>query len=384
MATKIRWTLFMMILFQTSMICGQSFGQETSNAEAWKSAETERTDNYAKQLENYLLDEILEGYAHRAKLAWNRDYSSISAFERSVEPNREKWRNIIKAPTLKKTGDLKRTPATLLPAEMNAQWVTLPLGNLTSEAILIIPENASSKNPVPLVIAMHGIGSFPERPLGLDTGGYHSYAKTLVDEGFAVLSPMNLRTVDRRNHIERYCRLAGMTLPGIELARLQHLLDAVLADPKIDSEQIGMWGVSLGGMATMFWMPLEPRIKAGIVSAWFNHRLTKMAVDDPRYTAFIATKEEHAFFNDWLTEFADHDATALICPRPLMIQHGKKDRISHWPWVVEEFDIARKHYDKLGISERIELIVHEGGHEAIVTEGVAFMTKWLKPDGPGK
>jgi hypothetical protein len=207
---------------------------------------------------------------------------------------------------------------------------------------------------------------------------YNSYAKALVEAGFAVLAPMNLRTIERRNHIERLCRLSGMTLPGIELARLQHLLDEVLKDPRIDGERVGMWGVSLGGMATMFWMPLEPRIKAGIVSAWFNHRLTKMAVADEKYSAFIATDEEHAFFNGWLTEFADHDAVCLICPRPLMMQHGKKDRIAHWPDVIQEFQTAKRHYDRLGISDRFELVIHEGGHEAIVDEGVAFMQKWLK------
>ena len=32
-----------------------------------------------------------------------------------------------------------------------------------------------------------------------------------------------------------------------------------------------MWGLSFGGLATMFWMPLEERIKVDIVAARFNH-----------------------------------------------------------------------------------------------------------------
>ena len=369
-----------MMVFHTIMTGSQSLGQETKNSETWKAIEEERTDTYAKQLESYLLEWLMEEYPQRADEAWNRDYSSTDAFLRSVEPNREKWRSVVKSPSLRKTGELERKVAELLPAELHAEWLTLPMGKITAEAVLVLPENASATNPAPLVIAMHGIGSFPERPLGLDTGAYHAYAKELIDAGFAVLAPMNLRSIERRNHIERLCRLGGMTLPGIELSRLQNLLDEILDDPRIDGERIGMWGVSLGGMATMFWMPLEPRIKAGIVSAWFNHRLTKMAVADDRYVAFIATDEDHAFFNDWLTEFADHDVVSLICPRPLMMQHGKMDRIAHWPQVIEEFDVARQHYEKLNISSRIELILHDGGHEAIVDEGVAFMTKWLKSD----
>jgi hypothetical protein len=103
-----------------------------------------------------------------------------------------------------------------------------------------------------------------------------------------------------------------------------------------------------------------------------------MVVPDERYSCFLETTEDHAFFSGWLTEFTDSDVVSLICPRPLQIQHGKKDRIAHWPQVVEEFDVAKTHYEKLNIGERIELVVHDGGHEAIVGSGIDFLNKWLK------
>ena len=144
----------------------------------------------------------------------------------------------------------------------------------------------------------------------------------------------------------------------------------------VDEERLGMWGVSLGGMATMFWMPLENRIKAGVVSGWFNERRNKMAVPDKRYSSFSPT-EDHAFFNGWLTEFSDYDVVSLIAPRPLMLQHGKNDRIAHWPQVVEEYNKSVVHYQRLNIPEKIDLVLHEGGHEAVVDEGVKFMTRWV-------
>jgi dienelactone hydrolase len=265
--------------------------------------------------------------------------------------------------------------------DIEAEWIELPLGSLKAEAILVFPPHANPQNPVPLVIAQHGIGSFPETTFGgYNDKNYHAYARELLKAGFAVLAPMNLRSVERRNHIERLCRLADTSLPGIELARLQHLLDVVLTDPRIDAERVGMWGLSLGGMATMFWMPLEPRIKAGVVAAWFNQRRNKMVIPDDRYVSFIVTEEEHAFFTGWLTEFTDHDVVSLICPRPLLVQHGKQDRIAHWPQVIEEFDIAKTHYEKLNIADRMQIEIHEGGHEAMVESGVKFMNRWLKPD----
>jgi dienelactone hydrolase len=355
--------------------------QDAPGIENLKSLEAKRTHSYAKQLEDHLRTWLVDQYGERAGKAWHRDYSSVDAFLRSVEPNRARWRKILKAPSLTKTGDLTRRPHGPL-ADLAAEWLALPLRSLRAEAVLVLPATASAKHPVPLVIAQHGIDSYPENVFGLYRPGYHAYGRELVKAGFAVLAPLNLRSVERRNRIERLCRLADLTLPGIELARLQHLLDMVLADPRIDRQRVGMWGVSLGGMATMFWMPLEPRIKAGVVTAWFNHRLTKMAVPDQRYSCFLETPEEHAFFTGWLTAFADHDAVALICPRPLLVQHGKADRIAHWPQVVEEFRTAKKHYEKLGLAERMELDLHEGGHEARVESGVKFLRRWLRDTAP--
>jgi dienelactone hydrolase len=371
-------TLLLVILAILATYGAHPAAAQTITGHALKDFEQQRTDDYAAQLESHLRKRLVEDYPELANQAWNRDYGSVEAFLESVEPNRRRWRNVVKPLELQKTGDLQRRPHAPL-ADHGGEWLTLPLDGLTAEALLVLPATASPQNPVPLVIAQHGIGSSPERTFGiLDDGDhYHRYAEALLDAGFAVLAPMNLRSVERRNRIERLCRLADTSLPGIEFTRMQRLLDEVIKDPRIDGQRVGMWGVSLGGTATMFWMPLEPRIKAGVVAAWFNHRRNKMVVPDPRYSCFLETEEDHAFFQGWLTEFTDSDVVSLICPRPLLVQTGKLDRIAHWPQVVEEFEAARTHYEKLGIADRIEMDLHEGGHEPRVETGVAFLTRWL-------
>ena len=338
----------------------------------------QRNEDYKNQLEQYLQHWIIEDYQERADKSWNRDYSSKDAFERSVEDNRARWKALLNPPDLRKSGPLTKTAHPYL-KDVGVEWVELPLGPISAQGILVFPPDASPENPVPLVVVQHGIGSYPETPFSLDHELYHEYARELLSSGFAVLAPMNLRSMPSRNYIERLCRLIDTTLPGIELERMQHLLDVVLEDPRVDPERIGMWGLSLGGMATMFWMPLEPRIKVGVVSAWFNHRRNKMALPDEKYVSFMVVDEEHAFFRGWLTEFTDSDVVSLICPRPLMIHHGKSDRIAYWPQVVEEFEIAKGHYEKLNISDRMMLDVFEGGHEARTGSGVPFLQHWLKP-----
>ena len=361
-------TIFLLVLMTLLPVSAQKIQPDNSQYEI------DRTNAYASQLEGYLRNYLVDKYDERASAAWHRDYSSIDAFKRSVEPNRRRWESVvIKPPLLQKSGPVSRAPYTI--EGINGEWLDLPLGMITAQAFLAFPDGIGKGKKVPIVIVQHGIGSTPETPFRGEA--YHAYAKELLKAGFAVLVPMNLMSIERRNRIERLCRLADMSLPGIELVRLQNLLDIVLADSRIDNERVGMWGVSLGGMATMFWMPLEPRIKAGVVSGWFNERRNKMVIPDERYVSFLVTEEDHAFFTGWLTEFTDHDVVSLICPRPLLVQHGKQDKIAWWPQVQEEFDIARSHYKKLNIEERIQIDMHDGGHEAIIGSGVAFMTKWL-------
>lgn len=348
----------------------------TSAAQGTPADIVERNDAYGRELEQHLQNYLIEQYPERASRAWKRDYSSEQAFLKSVAPNRERYKKFLSPPELRLTGPVQRRPRPLreLP---QAEWVSVPLGSLKAEGLLVFPKNTSGR--VPLVIAQHGIGSFPERVFGVDDPGnaYHDYGHALVEQGFAVLAPANLYSVEKRNRIERLARLADTTLPGIEFRRMQALLDYALQDPRVDSERVGFWGISLGGMAGMFWTPLEPRIKCSIITAWFNHRRNKMALPDERYSCFLDTKEEHAFFNGWLTEFTDSDVASLICPRPLLVQHGKKDRIAHWPQVVEEFEVAKEHYRKLGLEDRIELNVHEGGHEIVLETGIPFLKRWL-------
>src|SRR5207237_883687 len=319
----------------------------------------QRNQAYGAELEQYFRDYLVTRYPERAGQAWHRSYQSQQAFLKSVEPNRERYRRIFSPPDLKPSGPLERKPIAI--PGVKAEWLTLPLGILKAEALLVIPDNVTK--PVPLIIAQHGIDSFPDRVFAVSDEGnyYHDYGHVLVNEGFAVLAPINLSFVPNRNRIERLARLADTTLPGIEFHRMQLLLDEVVKDKRIDRNRIGMWGISLGGMATMFWTPLEPRIKCGIVTAWFNQRRNKMVIPDPRYSCFLETKEEHAFFRGWLTEFTDSDVVSLICPRPLLIQTGKKDGIAWWPQVIEEFDASKEHYKKLGIADRIEMDLHDGG-----------------------
>lgn len=340
-----------------------------------------RNNLYQRSLENMLRRWCVDDYPARAEAAWQRDYSSVDAYVTSVEPMRARWKALLAPPDFKPTGDLSSTPTDLVDQE-GARWLHLPLGTgpadeIAAEGILTLP--TEGKGPFPLVIAQHGLGSFPEKAFGVGDPEvvYHSWGQRMVAAGYAILAPFNLSFTESRNRVQRLAFIAGTTVRGIELARLQRLLDVVLAMPEIDDQRVGMWGLSLGGMATQCFAPIETRIKVAISAAWFNDRPRKMAVPDPRYTAFLESPESYMFIPGWLTAFADEDLLSLMIPRALMLQSGKADGIAWWPDLIPVFERLRDHFARLGLEDRVALDLHEGVHEIRVETGLAFLEKHL-------
>ncbi len=141
------------------------------------------------ETEDYLRSVILN-YEPRRASYWDRDYSSLDAFEKSVEPNRRRWSEAV--------GVFESDGTDLNPVldpwydddQLSAWWVSFNLlGGLRGRGILALPKGRSG--PSPLVIAQHGIGSSPEKVFGLDDPSdiYKSYGRRLAGEGFAIIAP---------------------------------------------------------------------------------------------------------------------------------------------------------------------------------------------------
>lgn len=333
------------------------------------------------EAEDALRSEILD-YAPRQQQLWQRDYSSVEAYDSSVGDNRQRWADAVGLLPRQERPFAAELEPWFEDEQISVSWLTVDFyGTLRARALLAVPKQASASQPVPLVIAQHGIGSSPEKVFGLDDDAdiYKAFGRRLAEDGFAVLAPMNVSGAKPRARLTRLCSLLGRTLWGVEIARTQRLLDYIeQTHDEIDSDRIGMYGISLGGAYTMFTTPLEPRIRCAAVCAWFNHRRNKMAIDDPRYSCFLSVDEEHVWIPGWLREFTDSDLASLICPRPLFVEQGKADGIAWWPQVQQEFDATAQHYQQLGLEDHVGLELHEGGHEIRLQGTHGFLNKWLR------
>ena len=329
---------------------------------------------YANELETYLV-----GRATAEATTWQRDYSSAEAYLRSVEGHRQRWRDILGH---FEHDAVARPEAWTRPFhdgdDYRAEWVMLEfLPGVVSRAVVAVPHGVEGRPPV--VICQHGISCSPFHVFGYlhPQGAYGSYARALLDAGFAVVAPAVRTTGPGRNRLERVAHVCGCTLVGLECFKLEKVIDYLETRDDLDASRLGMSGLSLGGTCTLLFTPLIERIRAACSMAWFNHRRRKMVVIDPRYSCYLATAEEHLFIPGWLPEFSDSELASLICPRPLMVQTGKADGVSWWPFVLEEWERARAHYERLGLADRAELVLHDSGHEVIPSKVVEFFTRWL-------
>ena len=164
------------------------------------------------------------------------------------------------------------------------------LPGVQAYGILLVPKNARGK--LPGLIALHGHGGSAEIVAGfLDPNlpsGYRRFGETAVQRGYVVWCPYIYGFYSEenkpeegplakgRNILNKKALIAGATIMGVELAKLRRGIDYLESLPEVDPHRIGMYGLSKGGHYTLYAAALDTRIRAAVVSGWFNHRTRKL------------------------------------------------------------------------------------------------------------
>lgn len=270
-------------------------------------------------------------------------------------------------------------------------WIT---DDVEMPALMLVPRDG--KLPRPTIVCLHGYEGSPEWVMGFDTPGAANYMNAaglrLSEAGYVVVAPHIVCSPPGfgkdRIRFDRLARLIGKGLLGFEIFELRRVIDYLETRQDVLPGHIGIFGISQGGQNALFLAALDTRIAAVIVSGYFNNRWNKMLEEEhlskasrqerQSYVSYLATEEDDKF-NPFLTPlFPDHILGALICPRPLMVQIGRKDPIVYWRDAVKEFELVRKIYSRLGIAERAHAsVVRLGGHEMFIDEAKGFLDRWL-------
>ena len=258
---------------------------------------------------------------------WNRDLFTRSLYEKSVDPNRQRFTRIIgvvdpRVPvTMERFGD-DDNPALVAAAEnyrvYQVRWPVL--ANVWGEGLLLQP----SKPALAHVIAIPDADQSPEQLVGLAAGiaPESQFARRLAENGFEVLVPVlidrtarwsghpDIRVTDQphREWIYRQAFQMGRHVIGYEVQTVLAAVDWFKRKSN-NGVEVGVAGYGEGGLLAFYAAATDTRIDAALVSGYFDSRQTVWS--------------EPIYRNVWglLREFGDAELATLIAPRGLVVEY---------------------------------------------------------------
>ncbi|MBC7365248.1 MAG: dienelactone hydrolase family protein [Undibacterium sp.] len=315
-------------------------------------------------------DTLLKAQAERALNSVEPDFSSPAAYERSLQPYRDRLKAAYGTPPPgAKEGRVTKFEKVGEDAlcTIFRVWVEVVDG-VDAYGIYLVPKNLKAGAKAPLLIAQHGGGGNPEAMVDLDTRvNYHAFGREAVKRGYIVWAPaLAMRSSYSgdpviagagREQLDEKLRLAGTSIIGLELYKIIESTRTLLKTrPEIDAERVGMTGLSWGGFFTMYATALSPFIKVAAPSGYFRDYAQLMQ----RANADDAKPADREGFGG----IGHFQAVALICPRPCLVQIGAQDgALNNMAGARIEAERAADFYRKLGVADRFQFNAHSGGHE---------------------
>ncbi len=266
-------------------------------------------------------------------------------------------------------------------------------GLIDSYGILGVPKSATA--PLPLVMAIHGTAAGPERLLGLDSAQtytvkdyHHEFAKRLLEEGYAVYVPQLITETTKkkdtsyeeyRNALDMRGRSLAVGLMGAEVGTLTSAMDYLTTLPEIDANNIGVYGISLGGTIAHFLAAIDTRFDAVVLSQWVEKRSPKLAGYD--YKAANWKYPLSGFIIPWafLEKFDDVMLSFLVAPAGLFIEAGKHDGGNRTDGAKNIYPMIRKIYEHMGLASKDACLeIGDASHEIVFKGAKGFLDYRLR------
>ena len=256
---------------------------------------------------------------------------------------------------------------------------------------VLVPKNRKTRTPV--VLALHGHGYGVKDVVGLwedgserqNPDGYHrDFACQLAERGFIVAAPeiscfgeRQMRDVERFRavglngtcyKVATYAMMLGKSAAGLRAMDAMRVVDYLVARDDVDPSNIGVMGISGGGMHAFFSAAIDPRIKGAVVSGYFC---------DWRHSILSIFHCTCNFVPGLLNLGELSDLAGLIAPRPLLVEHGTRDDIFPIEHVKRTVEKARHAWRVLGAEGDLATDYFEGRHRINGPAAYAFLANHL-------
>src|SRR5207249_4037814 len=289
-------------------------------------------------IDRFLMREIERSVVERQKL-WHRDFSSPDAYEKSIQPNRDRLQKIIGAvdprervTALEYVSSTATLPVVAETERYRVYAVRWPvLDGMQGEGRFLQPAGGV----VGRVVAVPDADQTPEMLVGLAPGipEASQFARRLAVNGCQVIVPVLIDRDDtwsgnpllhrftnqpHREWIYRQAYEMGRHIIGYEVQKLvaavDWFVDQDAALPRQKPQPLGRIGVAgygEGGLIAFYAAALDTRIDAALVSGCFGPR--ERVWEEPIYRNVFGL----------LHEFGDAEIASLIAPRNLIVEYSE-------------------------------------------------------------
>ena len=248
------------------------------------------------------------------------------------------------------------------------RWMDCP-------AYVLIPKSAKADGKTPAIVCSHGHGPYGKDPVaGIRTDAAHedeiakmnyNYAEQMTEAGFVTIAP-DLRGFGERLDPDDYdgrdaCNISfikgalfGVYPLTLNIWDIKRCIDLLETLPEVDSERIGMMGLSYGGTLTTFASAVEPRIKAADIIGYVNP-FAGFAVGRANFCGSQMVPNLYKYFDTY-------DIAGMIAPKPLLIEMGLYDECFYYKDLAEGYEEVKKIYEAAGAADVLDSDVHPHGH----------------------
>ncbi len=333
-----------------------------------------------QKLDQFLMQAIDSAASEQAQY-WSPDEADPESYQASIQPNRERLKQIIGCLDQRSTIDglelIATTQRSVMVAETDTytvQSVRWPVfEEVYGEGLLVEPKSVVQAN----LIVIPDADQTLEAILGLtnDLPKSEQFGKSLAGLGCRLVIPTLIDRTDtyagnsdigrwtNQPHREFIYRMAfelGRHLIGYEV---QKILAVVEWFQQMDLP-IGLFGYGEGGLLAFYTAAVEPQIESTVVSGYFNSRQRLW--------------QEPIYRNVWglLRGYDDAELTRLIAPRHLIVEASHHPAVDGPPpvrdgrggaapgqiitpgfdQVKREAERAQQHFDRLSVSNHLQLV----------------------------
>ena len=262
--------------------------------------------------------------------------------------------------------------------------------NLSTIGYLLLPKIAPRPLPAIVCVSGHGRGLIDIVGIADDgsertqrnVGYAKEYALQCVERGYATFAVEQLAFGTRRDDAARRagpgaesCRpaacaalLFGQTMAGWRVWDAMRAIDYLATRREIDGARVATLGASGGGTTSLLAAACDQRVKAAVVSAYFNTF---------RDSIVGISHCPDNYVPGMLQDMEMYDIAGLVAPRALFVESGRSDRIFPIAGFERAVAKAREIYEVYGAPDRFGAETHDGAHEVHLVGAFDFLRRAL-------